>query len=60
MAQDDFAGRVIYEETWRLQHPEVAARGGADFIIIDVTDRIFDDFSVTPAGRPNGKPLGVL
>jgi hypothetical protein len=39
--------------------PEVAARKGAEFII-EVTDRVFDDFAATGADRlTNLKLLGV-
>ena len=63
MAQYDFAGWAVYEWECCLQHPEVAARLGADFIaahIIEVTDRVFDDFAATKADRAtNSRLLGV-
>ncbi len=51
-AQYDFVGWAVYEWECCLQHPEVAAREGAAFIsehIIEVTDRVFDDFAATGA-----------
>jgi sugar phosphate isomerase/epimerase len=63
LAAYDFAGWAIYEWECCLQHPEVAARRGAKFIadhIIEVTDRVFDDFAATGADRAtNLKLLGV-
>ena len=53
----------MYEWECCLQHPEVAAREGAKFIanhIIEVTDRVFDDFAKTGADRAtNLKLLGI-
>ena len=54
LAAYDFAGWAVYEWECCLQHPEVAAREGAKFIadhIIEVTDRVFDDFAATGADR---------
>ena len=53
----------MYEWECCLQHPEVAARKGARFIadhIIEVTDRVFDDFAATGADRAtNLELLGI-
>ena len=52
LAEYDFAGWAVYEWECCLEHPEVAARNGAKFIadhIIEVTDRVFDDFAATHA-----------
>ena len=63
LAAYDFAGWAVYEWECCLQHPEVAAREGAKFIanhIIEVTDRVFDDFAKTGADRAtNLKLLGI-
>ena len=63
LAAYDFAGWAVYEWECCLQHPEVAARKGAQFIadhIIEVTDRVFDDFAATGADRAtNLKLLGI-
>ena len=63
LAAYDFAGWAVYEWECCLQHPEVAARKGAKFIanhIIEVTDRVFDDFAATGADRAtNLKLLGI-
>jgi sugar phosphate isomerase/epimerase len=63
LAAYDFAGWAVYEWECCLQHPEVAAKKGAQFIadhIIEVTDRVFDDFAATGADRAtNLKLLGV-
>ena len=50
LTKHDFAGWVVYEWECVFEHPEVAARNGARFItdhIIEVTDRVFDDFAAT-------------
>lgn len=50
LAKYDFPGWVVYEWECVFEHPEVAARNGARFIkdhIIEVTDRVFDDFAAT-------------
>ena len=58
-----FAGWAVYEWEDPIQHPEVAARRGAAFIaehIIEVTDRVFDDFMATGADRTtNHRLLGI-
>ncbi len=63
LAQYDFAGWAVYEWECVLQHPEVAARDGAKFIadhIIEVTDRVFDDFAATGAdASANRRLLGM-
>ncbi|RUT34859.1 sugar phosphate isomerase/epimerase [Arsenicitalea aurantiaca] len=63
MAQYDFAGWAVYEWECCLEHPEVAAREGAKFIsshIIEVTDRVFDDFAATGAdANVNRQLLGL-
>jgi sugar phosphate isomerase/epimerase len=63
LAAYDFGGWAVYEWECCLQHPEVAAREGAKFIanhIIEVTDRVFDDFIATGADRAtNLKLLGI-
>jgi sugar phosphate isomerase/epimerase len=63
MAAYDFPGWAVYEWECCLQHPEVAARKGAQFItdhIIEVTDRVFDDFAATGANQAtNRKLLGL-
>lgn len=63
MAQYDFGGWAVYEWEDCIQSPEVSARKGADFIashIIEVTDRVFDDFAATRADRAtNMQLLGV-
>jgi sugar phosphate isomerase/epimerase len=56
----DFAGWAVYEWECCLQHPEVAAREGAIFIsdhIIEVTDRVFDDFASTKTDRGMARQL---
>lgn len=62
-AQYDFTGWAVYEWECCLQHPEVAAKEGAIFIrdhIIEVTDRVFDDFAATGADHAtNRKLLGL-
>lgn len=62
-AQYDFEGWAVYEWECCLQHPEVAAKNGAKFIadhIIEVTDRVFDDFAATGADRDtNLRLLGI-
>ena len=59
----DFAGWAVYEWEDCLQHPEAAARKGAQFItdhIIEVTDRTFDDFAATGVDKAtNLKLLGL-
>ncbi len=60
MAAYDFAGWAVYEWECCLQHPEVAARKGAEFIadhIIEVTDYAFDDFAATGADRKTNREL---
>ncbi|PWE53107.1 AP endonuclease [Metarhizobium album] len=60
MAQYDFAGWAVYEWECCLQHPEIAARAGSDFIarhIIEVTDRAFDDFAATGADMAVNRAL---
>jgi hypothetical protein len=63
LAGYDFGGWAVYEWEDCLQHPEVAARKGAEFIanhIIQVTDRVFDDFAATGADHAtNLKLLGI-
>ena len=62
-AAHDFAGWAVYEWECCLQHPEAAARKGAQFItdhIIGVTDRVFDDFAATGVDKAtNLKLLGL-
>ena len=60
LAAYNFAGWAVYEWECCLQHPEVAAREGAKFIanhIIEVTDRVFDDFAKTGADRATNLSL---
>jgi sugar phosphate isomerase/epimerase len=60
MAAYDFAGWAVYEWECCLEHPEVAARNGAKFIadhIIEVTDRVFDDFAATRADPATNRAL---
>ena len=60
LAAYDFAGWAVYEWECCLEHPEVAARNGARFIadhIIEVTDRVFDDFAATGADRATNLAL---
>ncbi|MBW4022216.1 MAG: sugar phosphate isomerase/epimerase [Proteobacteria bacterium] len=60
LAAYDFAGWAVYEWECCLQHPEVAARDGAKFIsdhIIEVTDRVFDDFATTHSDRETVRGL---
>jgi sugar phosphate isomerase/epimerase len=63
LAEYDFAGWAVYEWECCLEHPEVAARNGAKFIadhIIEVTDRVFDDFAATHAdAKTNRALLGI-
>jgi len=63
LAAYDFSGWAVYEWECCLQHPEAAARNGAKFIadhIIEVTDRVFDDFAATGADKAtNLKLLGI-
>jgi sugar phosphate isomerase/epimerase len=63
LAGYDFGGWAVYEWEDCLQHPEVAARKGAEFIanhIIQVTDRVFDDFAATGGDHAtNLKLLGI-
>jgi len=63
LAAYHFGGWAVYEWEDCLQHPEVAAEKGAQFIadhIIEVTDRVFDDFAATGADRAtNMKLLGI-
>ena len=52
LAEYDFPGWAVYEWECCLMHPEEAARRGAPFIaehIIQVTDKVFDDFAGTGA-----------
>jgi sugar phosphate isomerase/epimerase len=52
LTQYGFAGWAVYEWECCIQHPEAAARDGAEFIrqhIIEATDREFDDFASTGA-----------
>ncbi len=59
-AEYDFAGWAVYEWECCLMHPEEAARKGAPFIaehIIRVTDKTFDDFAGTGAGRQTTRRL---
>jgi sugar phosphate isomerase/epimerase len=60
LAAYDFAGWAVYEWECCLEHPEVAARNGAQFIsdhIIAVTDRVFDDFATTHSDRATVRNL---
>lgn len=60
LAQYDFKGWAVYEWECCLEHPEVAARNGATFIadhIIQVTDRVFDDFAATGADLATNRQL---
>lgn len=60
LAAYDFAGWAVYEWECCLEHPEVAARNGAKFIadhIIEVTDRVFDDFAATHADAASNRAL---
>ena len=60
LAAYDFAGWAVYEWECCLEHPEVAARDGASFIrdhIIEVTDRVFDDFATTNPDRTTVRNL---
>ena len=63
LAAYDFPGWAIYEWECCLEHPEAAARHGAKFIsdhIIEVTDRVFDDFAATGIDHAeNLKLLGI-
>jgi len=63
LAGYDFAGWAVYEWEDPLQHPEEAARKGAQFIadhIIKVTDRDFGDYLATGVDRAtNLKLLGI-
>ncbi len=63
LAAYDYAGWAVYEWEDPIQHPEVAARRGAAFIaehIIEITDRVFDDFMATGVDRDaNLKLLGI-
>jgi sugar phosphate isomerase/epimerase len=63
MAQYDFQGWAVYEWEDCLQHPEVSARKGSQFIrdhMIEVTDRVFDDFAATKGDRGvNDRLLGL-
>ena len=54
LAEHDFAGWAVYEWECCLMHPEEAARRGAPFIaehIIQVTDKVFDDFACIGADK---------
>ena len=60
MAEYDFSGWAVYEWECCLEHPEVSARNGAKFIadhIIEVTDRVFDDFAATHADPATNRAL---
>ena len=63
MAQYGYSSWAVLEWECCLQHPEAAARKGAQFIadhIIEVTDYAFDDFAATGADRAtNRKLLGL-
>jgi hypothetical protein len=51
---------AVYEWECCLEHPEIAARNGAKFIadhIIEVTDRVFDDFAATKADSAANRAL---
>ncbi len=53
-AMYDFDGWAVYEWEDSIKHPEVAAREGAAFIrnhIIQVTDKVFDDFAQSDLDR---------
>ncbi|HEY1721011.1 MAG TPA: sugar phosphate isomerase/epimerase [Magnetospirillaceae bacterium] len=59
-AQYNFSGWAVYEWECCLQHPEVAAQKGSAFIadhIIEVTDRVFDDFAATGTDRGTVRKL---
>jgi sugar phosphate isomerase/epimerase len=60
LAEYDFSGWAVYEWECCLEHPEVAARNGSKFIanhIIEVTDRVFDDFVATHADPATNRAL---
>ncbi|MEL6992973.1 MAG: sugar phosphate isomerase/epimerase, partial [Pseudomonadota bacterium] len=63
LAAMDFDGWAVVEWECCLKHPEVGAREGAEFVsqhIIEVTDRIFDDFADTGADEAvNRAALGI-
>ena len=59
-AANDFDGWVVYEWECALEHPEVAAANGSKFImdhIIQVTDRVFDDFAATGMDKTLNRAL---
>lgn len=60
MAQYDFPGWAVLEWECALKSPEEGAREGAPFIqkhIIEVTDRVFDDFASSGSSLEQNKTI---